>query len=103
METLLEIHNENELEYISRFTDMVGVNNRNLSTFVTDVQVSKDLVSKIPDQYVRISESGLSQPSTVAALREDGFQGFLMGENFMKCKLPGTALSEFIYELNKLK
>lgn len=103
METLLEIHNENELEYISRYTDMVGVNNRNLSTFFTDVQVSKELVAKIPDKFVRISESGLSDPQTVSTLRLAGYQGFLMGENFMKCEHPGTALSEFIYELNGLK
>lgn len=99
MEVLLEIHNEAELEYISRFTDLVGVNNRNLSTFVTDVQISFDLAGKIPSEFVRISESGLSDPSVVKSLREAGYQGFLMGENFMKHDNPGAALSDFIQRL----
>ena len=96
MEVLLEIHNEAELDYISRFTDMVGVNNRNLSTFVTDVQISFDLSEKIPSGFVKISESGLSDPATVKSLREAGYKGFLMGENFMKHDNPGAALSAFI-------
>jgi len=96
MEVRLEVHNEAELEYISRFTDMVGVNNRNLSTFVTDVQVSFDLVDKIPSEFIRISESGLSDPAVVKSLREAGYKGFLMGENFMKHDNPGAALSAFI-------
>lgn len=99
MEVLLEVHNEAELDYISRFTDMVGVNNRNLSTFVTDVQVSFDLADKIPSEFVRISESGLSEPDTVKNLREAGYKGFLMGENFMKHDNPGAALSSFIQAL----
>jgi len=99
MEVLLEVHNEAELDYISRFTDLVGVNNRNLSTFVTDVQVSFDLADKIPSEFVRISESGLSDPVTVIKLREAGYKGFLMGENFMKHNDPGTALSDFILAL----
>jgi len=99
MEVLLEVHNEDELNYISRFTDMVGVNNRNLNTFKTDVQTSFDLVSKIPATILRISESGLSDSATVSALREAGYQGFLMGENFMKTEKPGDALASFIREL----
>ncbi len=99
MEVLLEVHNEAELEYISRFTDMVGVNNRNLSTFVTDVQVSFDLADKIPSEFVKISESGLSDATTVKSLREAGYKGFLMGENFMKHDDPGAALSAFNQEL----
>ncbi|HET9571357.1 MAG TPA: indole-3-glycerol phosphate synthase TrpC [Bacteroidales bacterium] len=99
MEVLLEVHNEAELDFISRFTDMVGVNNRNLSTFVTDVQVSFDLANKIPAEFVRISESGLGDSETVKKLREAGYQGFLMGENFMKHNDPGAALSEFILAL----
>lgn len=103
METLLEVHNEKELEYISRYTDMVGVNNRNLATFVTDVQVSMNLADRIPDTYIRISESGISEALTVSELRKAGYQGFLMGENFMKNSEPGLALSNFIHELNGLK
>lgn len=103
METLLEIHDATELEYINRYTDMVGVNNRNLGTFVTDVQVSMDLIHQIPASYVKVSESGISNPQTVFELREAGYQGFLMGENFMKEKKPGTSLSQFIQALNRLK
>ena len=99
MEVLLEVHNEAELDYISRFTDMVGVNNRNLSTFVTDVQVSFDLADKIPAGFTKISESGLSETATVKKLREAGYKGFLMGENFMKHGDPGAALSSFILAL----
>ena len=102
MEVLLEVHNEAELDYISRFTDIVGVNNRNLKTFKTDVQISFDLASKIPSNYMKISESGLSDPTTVIALRKAGYQGFLMGENFMKNELPGEALSSFINEMKKM-
>jgi indole-3-glycerol phosphate synthase len=100
MEVLLEIHNEAEIDYISRFTDLVGVNNRNLKTFVTDVAVSHELAEKIPADRVRISESGISDPNTVKALRESGYCGFLMGENFMKENNPGAALSSFIKALS---
>jgi indole-3-glycerol phosphate synthase len=103
MEVLLEVHNEEELDYISRFTDIVGVNNRNLKTFKTDVQTSFDLAAKIPSQYVRISESGLSDAATVMALRKAGYRGFLMGENFMKQDEPGKALADFILEMSNLE
>ncbi len=99
METLLEVHNEAELEYINRFTDLVGVNNRNLSTFVTDVHISLELAERIPDTHVRISESGLSDTDTVRKLRNAGYRGFLMGENFMKETQPGDALASFIQAL----
>jgi len=99
MEVLLEIHNEKELEYISRYTDIVGVNNRNLKVFETDVQISFDLASKIPSDRVKISESGLSDPTTVKELRNVGYQGFLMGEAFMKNDQPGAELATFIKEL----
>jgi indole-3-glycerol phosphate synthase len=101
MEVLLEIHNEAELDYISRFTDLVGVNNRNLSTFETNVQVSFNLAAKIPSDTILISESGLSDPSTVKSLREIGYRGFLMGENFMKHDKPGDALVSFIHDLTE--
>lgn len=99
MDVLLEIHNEKELDYINEFVDVVGVNNRNLSTFVTDVNISLGLADKIPQGFVKISESGISSPETVKELRSVGFQGFLMGENFMKTENPGKALETFIKEL----
>ena len=99
MDVLLEIHNEKELDYVSDKVDVIGVNNRNLNTFVTDVQVSFDLADKIPDGFIKISESGISEAQTVIDLRQVGFRGFLMGENFMKTENPGQALDEFICQL----
>jgi indole-3-glycerol phosphate synthase len=99
LETLLEVHSADELNYISDFIDIVGVNNRNLKVFKTDVQTSFDLASDIPSNCVKISESGISQPSTVLELRKVGFRGFLMGENFMKQPDPAAALRQFIQEL----
>jgi indole-3-glycerol phosphate synthase len=100
MEVLLEIHNEEELAYIQPNVDVVGINNRDLKTFVTDIRHTIDLANRIPDSYVKISESGLSKPETVIQLRQAGFKGFLMGENFMKNEAPDVALEKFISELN---
>jgi indole-3-glycerol phosphate synthase len=99
LDVLLEIHNEQELKYINNNVDVVGVNNRNLGTFLTNVQVSFDLVDKIPAEFVKISESGISHPQTVVDLQQVGYKGFLMGENFMKTSDPGKALEEFIKQL----
>lgn len=99
LDVLLEIHNEQELNHINDKVDVVGVNNRNLGTFVTNVQVSFDLADKIPNEFIKISESGISQPQTVIDLQAVGYKGFLMGENFMKMSNPGKALEEFIKQL----
>jgi len=96
LEVLLEIHNEAELANISPVIDVVGINNRNLATFVTDINTSVSLGEKIPHSYIRISESGISEPETVRTLRAEGFLGFLMGENFMKQTNPAQALQEFV-------
>ena len=96
LEVLLEIHNEAELAYINDSIDMVGVNNRNLGTFHTDVENSFRLAEKLPDNYLLVSESGISRPETVISLRTAGFRGFLMGEAFMKTSQPGETLSHFI-------
>lgn len=99
LDVLLEIHNDRELGHINEFVDVVGINNRNLSTFVTDTQVSFELGNKIPKEFLKISESGISDPQTVKDLIAEGFKGFLMGENFMKTSNPGKALEEFIKHL----
>ncbi|MBR6286616.1 MAG: indole-3-glycerol phosphate synthase TrpC [Bacteroidaceae bacterium] len=99
LEVLLEIHSEEELDYIQPDTDMVGVNNRNLGTFVTDVQNSFRLAEKLPKEITRVSESGISSPETISSLREIGFRGFLIGECFMKQESPGEALREFINKI----
>ena len=79
--------------------DVAGINNRDLSSFRTDPACSFELGGRIPERFVKISESGLSDPRTVRQLRSAGFQGFLMGENFMKRPDPGAALHDFIEKL----
>lgn len=100
LEVLLEIHSEQEIAYINDNIDMVGINNRNLGTFVTDVENSFRLAQLLPSNVLLISESGISSTSTVNQLRDKGFKGFLIGENFMKTTLPGKALHDFINQLN---
>ena len=99
LEVLLEMHSEPELEYAELEPDMCGINNRNLGSFVTDVQNSFRLAALLPKEAVKVSESGISNPATVRSLREAGFRGFLIGENFMKTADPGEALSTFIAQL----
>jgi indole-3-glycerol phosphate synthase len=99
MEVLLEIHDESELDYLSDDIDVVGVNNRDLTTFQIDLDISRRLSTQIPPHMVRISESGISDVQTVRDLRKAGYQGFLMGENFMKTARPGQALADFIREI----
>jgi len=100
MEVLLEIHDEKELAYLdSNDIDVVGINNRNLATFVTDVRCSFELNKQIPPGHVKISESGISSAATVKDLRNAGFNGFLIGEHFMKTNEPGKALHRFIHEI----
>ena len=96
LEVLLEMHSEDELEYLDCEPDMAGINNRNLGTFHTDVANSFRLAEKMATEAVKVSESGISNPDTVRQLREAGFRGFLMGECFMKEKDPGLALKQFI-------
>lgn len=101
LETLLEIHSEEELAYVGEHIDLVGVNNRNLGTFHTDIDNSRRLAHRLPAEKVRIAESGLRAPAEVKALREAGFRGFLMGEHFMRQQDPETALSDFIRKINE--
>ena len=99
LETLLEIHSKQELEYTEFEPDICGINNRNLGSFITDVENSFRLAELLPKDAVKVSESGISDPATVKALRQAGFQGFLIGENFMKTPDPGQALHDFITHL----
>lgn len=101
LEVLLEMHSEPELEYAELEPDMCGINNRNLGSFVTDVQNSFRLAELLPKDAVKVSESGISNPDTVRALRTVGFRGFLIGENFMKTTDPGLSLAEFIKVVNR--
>jgi indole-3-glycerol phosphate synthase len=99
LEVLLEIHNQQELRHITENVDLVGVNNRNLHTFKTSLETSTELCPLIPDRCVKISESGIASALDVAYLKHFGFQGFLIGESFMKTTNPGLALKKFIEEI----
>ena len=99
MEVLLEMHNEEETEYAELEPDMYGINNRNLGTFETDVNNSFQLAERLPADGVKVSESGISDPETIRQLRAYGYQGFLIGETFMKEADPGLALQNFIAQL----
>ena len=102
LEVLLEVHNLEELEKsIMPSLNIIGVNNRNLKTFELSLQTSIDLIKHIPNDFVKISESGISQIKDVKLLKNHDFQGFLIGENFMKTNNPGESLLEFITELKK--
>ena len=96
---LLHKAHELGLEYAELGPDLCGINNRNLGSFVTDVENSFRLAELLPKDAVKVSESGISNPNTVKALRSAGFRGFLIGENFMKTASPGKALNDFIAEL----
>jgi indole-3-glycerol phosphate synthase len=99
LEVLLEIHNEDELEHICAEVDFIGVNNRNLKTFEVDINTSLRLIKYIPAQKPAIAESGISNTDTIVTLKQAGFKGFLIGENFMKQAQPSVAFADFVNEL----
>ncbi|MDE3743954.1 indole-3-glycerol phosphate synthase TrpC [Maribacter polysaccharolyticus] len=101
LDVLLEVHNEEELhKSIMPSLDMLGVNNRNLKTFEVSLETSKNLSKIIPDDFVKVSESGISSIEAIKELRPFGYQGFLIGENFMKTEDPGVSATAFINALN---
>jgi indole-3-glycerol phosphate synthase len=103
LEVLLEVHDEAELRsHLAESVDLVGVNNRNLATFATDIDTSARLAALIPDTFVKVAESGLQHASTIVALRQAGYQGFLIGETFMKTSDPAAALLGLVGELTTL-
>lgn len=100
LEVLLEVHNREELDLsIMATLDMIGVNNRNLKTFEVSLDFSKDLAPHIPDEFVKVSESGIGSTHAVKELQSFGYQGFLLGEHFMKTDNPGKAANDFIKNL----
>ncbi|MFD2099544.1 indole-3-glycerol phosphate synthase TrpC [Flagellimonas iocasae] len=102
LDVLLEVHNEEELQKsIMPSLDMLGVNNRNLKTFEVSLETSKSLSEQIPDDFVKVSESGISSIEAIKELQTYGYQGFLIGENFMKTDDPGANAKKFIDELKK--
>ncbi len=100
LEVLLEIHNEEELnKSIMPSLDMIGVNNRNLKTFEVSLETSKHLSPLIPNDFLKISESGISSIEAIKELQPYGYQGFLIGENFMKTDNAGESAKTFIKDL----
>ena len=104
LEVLLEVHDKEEYEeHISDNVDLVGVNNRDLKTFEVTLDTSKALAPVIDNRFVKISESGIATPHDIIELRNHGFNGFLMGESFMKYSRPERACLEFIEDLKELE
>lgn len=106
LEVLLEVHTPEELVCVGSHIDMLGVNNRHLGSFHTDVRHSFDMVEalaalpSLPDPPLLIAESGISDAQTVKQLRRAGYRGFLIGETFMRSPRPGEALATLVQSLN---
>lgn len=102
LEVLLEVHDRTELDHWNEYVDVIGVNNRNLKTFEVSIQTSIELLEAMPAEVVRISESGINDPAAIVELRNRGFQGFLIGENFMADPAPGEKCRAFIERVRTL-
>lgn len=97
LDVLLEVHNEEELhKSIMPSLDMLGVNNRNLKTFEVSLETSKSLSQLIPNDFIKVSESGISNINAIKTLKPYGYKGFLIGENFMKTDNAGASAKQFI-------
>jgi indole-3-glycerol phosphate synthase len=103
MEVLLEVHNEQELMDNCCNVDVIGVNNRNLKDFSVSIETSLKLSEMIPKNYLKISESGIYEAETILKLKEQGFHGFLIGENFMRKEDPAKEMQDFVSRIRKLE
>lgn len=103
LEVLCEVHNEEEVGKLSPNVDVVGVNNRDLQTFNVSIENSLRLAEMLPPSTVKISESGIEDAQTIAKLRREGFQGFLIGTYFMRQADPGQACADFIAEVRRIE
>jgi indole-3-glycerol phosphate synthase len=99
MEVLLEIHDETEIGHIGEEVDFVGVNNRSLKSFEVNIEHSLKLRSQLPKNKLSIAESGIYDMATFQLLKKEGFDGFLMGEYFMKQDDPAKAFELFVSEI----
>ena len=100
LEVLLEVHNTDELKKgLVENVDIIGVNNRNLKSFRTDLKISEKLFNEIPNEFLKISESGLNNDNSIKKLRKIGYQGFLIGEKFMASNDPGKELKKTLENL----
>ena len=102
LEVLLEIHTRPELDLLGQNIDVAGINNRNLADFSVDLDNSIRLANLIPDSFIKIAESGISTPADIIRLKEEGFNGFLIGELFMRSSRPEQACREFISEVRRM-
>ncbi|MCL6259139.1 indole-3-glycerol phosphate synthase TrpC [Aquiflexum sp. TKW24L] len=103
LEVLMEVHDGDELDAsLNEHLDLIGVNNRSLKTFEVSLETSFDLVDRIPSDFIKISESGISKAETLVSLKNAGFDGFLIGENFMKYARPEQAAYNFMHEYRRL-
>jgi indole-3-glycerol phosphate synthase len=96
LEVLLEIHTEEELRHFNSAIDLVGINNRNLKDFKVDLQHSVNLKNQLPKNVLSVAESGIYNIEDFTYLKDKGFDGFLMGEYFMKSENPGNEFAEFV-------
>ena len=101
LETLLEIHDEKELDSICQEITLIGINNRDLKTFKVDIDRSLKMASLLPAESVKIAESGIDSVENIIRFRENGFNGFLIGEKFMKAEDPGKEFQSFVTDLSK--
>jgi len=99
LEVLFEVHSQKELEKYIPEINLVGINNRNLKTFEVDFENSIKLSKQLPSNTIKVAESGISDYKNIIELKKHGFEGFLIGENFMKTKNPALACAEFIQNL----
>ena len=103
LEILMEIHSAKQIEKINEHVDLIGVNNRNLETFEVSIHNSMNLINQLPTGIAKISESGIDTPEDIQQLRSAGFDGFLIGERFMKTANPAKACGEFIRSIQPAK
>ncbi len=100
LSVLLELHDEAELKHVGEFTPIVGINNRNLKTFEVNIEKSLEMASKLPSNCLKVAESGIDKIEMIQLFKKNGFDGFLIGEQFMKAADPARAFEQFVNELN---
>jgi indole-3-glycerol phosphate synthase len=103
LEVLMEIHSKEELSKFNEYVDIVGVNNRNLKDFSVSIATSINLFDDLPKEVVKISESGINDPNAIVKLKKVGYQGFLIGEYFMKTADPAKTCREFIKRIKYIE
>jgi len=102
LETLVEVHSKEELLKVPPDTSIIGINNRNLKTFEVDIKNSEKVLKNLPKEIVKIAESGISNAEDGAKLKRMGFDGLLVGEQFMASPDPAMACKQFIKRMDAL-